>query len=297
MMHSRMIGDVKVTNVIEYFGPTHDPAVVFPSLSPERLSQQVEALGPSQYVPLVNRFVIAIQIWIVQAGKNVVVIDTGVGNHKKRPAARMNMLNTLVPEWIAAAGVSFDAVTHVVNTHLHSDHVGWNTRLIDGEWKPTFPNARYYMPKTDFDFFDAQYQGGNRQASAGSFEDSVLPILAAGMLDLVGDEGRIADLLDIAPVPGHTPGQISLSMRSKGEEGIFCADIFHSPIQILLPDINTAFCMIPELAIETRARFLETAADRQALIMPCHFGVPHCGYIRRAGEGRFAFQPEARSVR
>jgi glyoxylase-like metal-dependent hydrolase (beta-lactamase superfamily II) len=297
MIYTRMIGDVKVTNVIEYFGPTHDPAVVFPSLSPERLSQQVEALGPLQYVPLVNRFIIAIQIWIVQTADKVVVIDTGVGNHKPRPAARMNMLNTLVPEWMAAVGATPEAVTHVINTHLHSDHVGWNTRSVDGTWKPTFPNARYYMPKKDFDFFDQQYRGGNRQASAGSFEDSVLPILAANMLELVGDEGRIADLLDISPIPGHTPGQISLTLQSEEQTGIFCADIFHSPVQILLPDINTAFCMIPELAIETRAKFLETAADRQALIMPCHFGFPHCGFIRRAERGKFGFEPEKRPGR
>jgi glyoxylase-like metal-dependent hydrolase (beta-lactamase superfamily II) len=295
MMYSRTIGDVKVTNVIEYFGPTHDPAVVFPTLTSERLSQQAEALGSSQYVPLVNRFIIAIQIWIVQAGRDVIVIDTGVGNHKKRPAARMNMLNTLVLEWMAAAGVTPEAVTHVVNTHLHSDHVGWNTRLVDGEWKPTFPNARYYMPKKDFDFFDRQYRDGNRQASAGSFEDSVLPVVNAGMVELLGDEGRIADLLDIGPIPGHTPGQISLTLQSNGQEGIFCADVFHSPVQILLPDINTAFCMIPELAIETRARFVETAAKRGALIMPCHFGFPHCGYIRSGSDGNFTFEPERRA--
>lgn len=295
MIYSRMIGDVRVTNVIEYFGPTHDPAVVFPTLTPERLAQQAEALGPSQYLPSVNRFIVAIQIWVVQDGKNTIVIDTGVGNHKARPAARMNMLNTLFLEWLAAAGVSPDSVTHVLNTHLHSDHVGWNTRLVDGQWKPTFTNARYFMPKKDFDFFNGQYREGNKQASAGSFADSVLPVLDAGIVEFLGDEGRVADLLDIEPIAGHTPGQISFTLRSKDEQGIFCADVFHNPIQILLPDINTAFCMIPDLAIETRAKFLEKAAQRKALIMPCHFGFPHCGYINSTGPGAYSFQPEKRS--
>jgi glyoxylase-like metal-dependent hydrolase (beta-lactamase superfamily II) len=290
-MHSRMIGDVRVTNIVEYFGPTHDPAIVFPSLAPDVLAAHAATLGPTQYMPSVNRFVVAIQIWIVHAGDEVIVIDTGVGNHKSRAAARMNMLNTLVLEWMAAAGASADAVTHVINTHLHSDHVGWNTRLVDGRWAPTFPNARYYMPRIDFEFFGNQYNGGNRQASAGSFEDSVLPIFEAGLLELL-DTGTVAGLLDIEPVPGHTPGQISLRLSSGGEEGIFSADVFHSPIQILLPETNTAFCMIPDLAIETRRAFLDRAAARNALVMPCHFGVPHCGFVRKTPAGDFLFEPE-----
>jgi len=292
MIHTRMFGDVKVTNLVEYFGPTHDPAVVFPTLDRKRMDEAVRTLDINQYVPGVNRFVVAIQIWIVQHGDQTIIIDTGVGNFKKRPAARMNMLNTLVPEWLAAAGVDAASVTHVVNTHLHSDHVGWNTRLSGDEWVPTFPNARYYLPTEDYQLFKDQYDSGNTGASAGSFADSVLPVVDKELVEFVDGEGRIADLLEIEPVPGHTPGQFSLRLQGGGREGIFCADVFHSPIQIVLPDVNTAFCMLPELAIETRHAFLQRAASRGALIMPCHFGYPHCGYARGSLADGYRFEPE-----
>ncbi len=292
MMFTRKIGRAEVTNVIEYSGPTHDPAVVFPDLGAGDLARIAPGLAPHHYITAMNRFIVTIQLWVVRFGDNVVVIDTGVGNFKTRAAARMNMLNTLVLPWLEAAGAGPDKVTHVVNTHLHSDHVGWNTRLVDGQWLPTFPKARHFMPKADFDLFDAQYRGGNALASAGSFADSVMPVVEAGLVDFVEPGQIIADCLEVEPLPGHTPGQYGLRLRSEGQEGMFCADVFHSPIQIALPDINTAFCMQPETARATRHAFLTRMAERNALVMPCHFGAPYCGYIARRSDGGFDFVPE-----
>jgi glyoxylase-like metal-dependent hydrolase (beta-lactamase superfamily II) len=296
MMFTRRIGDAVVTNVIEYSGPTHDPAVVFPTLAPGDLAREAGALAPHHYVAAMNRFIVTIQIWVVRLGADVIVIDTGVGNFKARAAVRMNMLNTLVMPWLAAAGAGPDQVTHVVNTHLHADHVGWNTQLVDSRWKPTFPKARYVMPRADFEYFSAQYQGGNRQAGAGSFADSVLPVVEAGLVQFVEADGEVAQGLEIEPLPGHTPGQFGLRLRSKGQEGMFCADVMHSPIQIARPELNTAFCIEPERARETRRAFLPRMAERQALIMPCHFGAPYCGYVKRRPDGGFGFVPEDRSA-
>jgi glyoxylase-like metal-dependent hydrolase (beta-lactamase superfamily II) len=292
MMFTRRIGKAQVTNVIEYSGPTHDPAVVFPDLSAADLTRIAPGLAPHHYVPAMNRFIVTIQLWIIRFGANVVVIDTGVGNFKTRPAARMNMLNTLVMPWLEAAGAGPDQVTHVVNTHLHSDHVGWNTRLADGRWLPTFPKARYLMPRADFDLFEGQYRGGNALASGGSFADSVLPVVAAGLVDFVEAGQTIAECLEIEPLPGHTPGQYGLRLRSEGQEGMFCADVMHSPMQIALPDLNTAFCMQPDAARATRRAFLQRMVARGALIMPCHFGAPYCGYVKQRADGSFGLLPE-----
>lgn len=293
MISTRTIGDAVVTNVVEYSGPTHDPAIVFPGLSADDLASFAPTFAPHHYVPAMNRFIVTIQLWVVRFGGNVVVIDTGVGNAKSRPAARMNMLNSLVLPWLEAAGAGPDQVTHVVNTHLHSDHVGWNTRLDDGRWVPTFPKARYLLPKIDFDLFDGQFRGGNAMASAGSFVDSVMPILDAGLVNFVEPGQMIAGLLEVEPLPGHTPGQYGLRLRSQGQEGMFCADVFHSPMQIAIPGLNTAFCMLPHQAQATRRALLPLLVERRALMMPCHFGAPYCGCVDGSAEAGFRFIPEA----
>jgi len=293
MMQSRMIGDIKVTRILEYAGPTHDPAFLFPGMEEGVLQAHRELMAPNHWIEHMNKLLVTIQFWVVHAGSNIIVIDTGVGNLKPRPGiARMNMLNTLVKEWMIAAGAPPEKVTHVVITHLHSDHVGWNTTWQDGRWVPTFPNARYYLPKDDFDFC---YQGKNKEAGVidvfgESFFDSVMPIVNEGLAEMMTPGEEIADCLVVEAAPGHSPGQVAFRVRSQGQEGIFCGDILHSPIQIVRPDINSGYCIWEDIARRTRMAFLNTAADREALIMPVHFGEPHCGFIRRQGDG-FVFEP------
>lgn len=285
MMQTRRIGDVTVTRILEYAAPTHDPAFLFPDLPQAELDRLAPDLAPHHYIPAMNRLIVTIQLWIVHAGTNVIVIDTGVGNFKPRAAARMNMLNTLTLPWLEAAGAAPRAVTHVVQTHMHSDHVGWNTVLADGRWVPTFPNARYLMPRADFDYYRNEAAERVNPIIDQAFADSVMPVVDAGLVDFIGDHGEIADCLSIEPAPGHSPGMLTYRLRSQGEEAIFSADVLHSPVQIARPELNTAYCINPDQARATRASFLARAADREALIMPMHFGAPHCGYIRRQAGG------------
>jgi hypothetical protein len=172
MIHSRMIGDARVTNVIEYSGPTHPPEFLFPEISTAERDASIAAnrgwLAPHHYVPHMDRFIVTIQIWVVHAGGNVILIDTGVGNFKNRAAPRMNQLNTLLLPWLEAAGAAPHQVTHVVHTHLHTDHVGANTVEQDGKWAPAFPNARYLMPRAEFDYWKAAYDLGDTMVQAGS---------------------------------------------------------------------------------------------------------------------------------
>lgn len=279
--------------MLEYFGPTHAPDYLFPDLPQAELDRRAEWLAPNHYIAPMNRLIVTIQLWIVQAGGQTIVVDTGVGNGKPRGAARMNRLNTLVLPWLEAAGAGPAQVTHVVQTHLHSDHVGWNTVLADDRWVPTFPNARYHIPKLDYDHFKGELAKGSQPLIDHSFADSVDPIVEAGLATFVTDATRdIAGVLEVEPVPGHSPGMVSYRLRSGGEEALLCADVFHSPLQIAHPTLNTAYCALPEEARRTRARVLNEAADRGTLILPMHFGAPHCGYIRREGEG-FRFEGAA----
>ncbi|RDV05011.1 MBL fold metallo-hydrolase [Undibacter mobilis] len=288
MIGNWRIGDIKVANIVEYFGPTHQPEVVFPEFDRAVFGRREAELPPMHWYPEMNRFVIGIQIWVVFAPPNIVVVDTGVGNGKPRPAARMDQLNTLLPAWLEATGVKPDQVTHVVMTHLHSDHVGWNTVLDNGRWVPTFPNARYLMPKRDFDYFKDLSESG--KAGEPSFSDSVQPILDAGLADFINGQAEVADCLQVTDAIGHTPGQLNYWLRSRGETGVFSADILHHPVQVLNPGWNTAFCVLPDEAKATRLKFLHEASRTEALVMPCHFPPPHCGFIRRQGDA-FAYEP------
>lgn len=286
MIQTRQIGRARVTRVLEYSAPTHDPAFLFPGLAQADLQALADRLAPHHYVPAMNRLIITIQMWVVQIDDKVILIDTGVGNAKPRSAPRMKNLNIRVGEWLEAAGAGFDKVTHVVQTHLHADHTGWNTVLKDGAWVPAFPNARYLMPRKDYAYWSQAIAQSPDIAMDNSWEDSVLPVIEAGLVDFIDEDvGQILGCLTVEPVPGHTPGMLSYRLCSDGEEGLFCADVFHSPVQIYRPDINTAYCVLQDIARETRARVLAEAAERGTLIMPMHFGAPYCGYIRREGDG------------
>ncbi len=292
MIRTRMIGNVRVSNIVEYAGPTHDPALVFPDLDPAELARHAGWLVPNYWVPSMNRLVIAIQLWVVEVDGAVIVIDTGVGNRKHRAAARMDMLNTLTLLWLEAAGATRERVTHVVMTHLHNDHLGWNTVLEDGRWVPTFPRARYLAPKVDYQYFRALYDADPANNLTGALADSLLPIQQAGLLDLFDETHCVADTLRVVPASGHTPGMVTLHLESAGQCGVFSGDVFHHPMQIVQPKVNSAFCVIGDKARAVRAAFLTAAAERGALVMPAHFPAPGCGYIRRQGGG-YTFEPEA----
>ncbi len=236
MIQSRMIGDARVTRVIEYSGPTHPPEFLYPEIDKAERDAGLAAnaiwLAPHHYVPHMDRLIVTIQLWVVHVGGNVIVIDTGVGNRKPRAAPRMDMLNTLVTPWLEAAGAAPDHVTHVVHTHLHTDHVGGNTGEQDGKWVPTFPNARYLMPKTEFDYWNAEYQKGDAACRPAHSPIAVLPVLDAGLVDFIDDDREVAGCLVPEKVPGHAPGMLAFRLRSNGEEGYFSTDTMHSPIQI-----------------------------------------------------------------
>ena len=231
------------------------------------------------------------QLWVMHIDDKVIVIDLGVGNHKKRASERMNNLNTLTPLWLAAAGADPKSVTHVIVTHFHPDHVGWGTRMDNGQWVPMFPNARHLMPKVDFENAHAAYLNGDKGVISGSFEDSVLPLYEAGLIDLIGDGDIVAGCLEAEAMPGHTPGSLHFRFQSEGKEAIFAGDVMHSPLQIAMPHINTWIDAHAEQARASRALFLKRASERNALIMPVHFGWPHCGYVRGDSVTGYRFEP------
>jgi glyoxylase-like metal-dependent hydrolase (beta-lactamase superfamily II) len=290
MIHTRQIGSATLTVVREYSGPSHGPNQLLPEVDLAVLEANKNWLAPDFWIPRVNKFVVALHSWLLQVDDKVILIDTGVGNGKERPSfERLHRLNTQYLGWLEAAGAPVESVTHVIATHLHADHVGWNTQYVNNEWVPTFPNARYLMPRECLEYMSEAYKDNPTHGYSLAYADSVVPLLERGLVDVFESTDLLVDCLQAEPAPGHMVGQASLHFESEGQHAMFCGDMIHHPIQVLRPDWNSCFDSHPELARDTRRHLLGLAADRNALLLPAHFGNPHCGYVRRAGSG-FAFE-------
>jgi glyoxylase-like metal-dependent hydrolase (beta-lactamase superfamily II) len=219
---------------------------------------------------------LAVQSHLVRFAGKTILIDACVGEHKPRPAR---------PDWhqrqatdylarLAAADCTPDDVDIVMCTHLHADHVGWNTRLDSGQWVPTFTNARYLMSQTEIDY-RAGEAAARPEADHGSFKDSVLPVIERGMVKTVEAGDEILDGGRILSLPGHAPGQIGLEISAGGGERLlFCGDAIHSPLQVFQPTWSSAFCHDQRLAIATRRTLLERAAAGGLRLIPNHLRAP-----------------------
>lgn len=296
MLYERKVGAARVGNVVELIAPAHDPAKLFAELAPEDLDAQLHWLAPEHYSVKLRRLIMGYQIWMIDIGGALVLIDGGVGNHKARSLPRFNQLNTQTPLWMEAFGATTDSVTHVVMTHLHADHVGWNTCLDGGRWKPYFRNATYHIPQDDLEYFRSRVARDGLVREFEAMADSVEPLLDAGRAQLYQHGASIVPGMAVRAARGHTPGQHVVVLESEGHKAVFCGDIFHSPLQIAFPRLNTPSCVEHERARQTRLAFLQEVADSGTLIMPCHFGHPHCGRVTRTKTG-FAFVPEAAEER
>ncbi|MFC9928464.1 MBL fold metallo-hydrolase [Streptomyces sp. NPDC127190] len=270
-----LIGDVEVLRIVEWRGPYVPAATLVPEVGPQVWQAHADQLVPDHREPGSDRAVVALQTWVVRGDGPTVLVDTGVGNGRERPGNPLfhhrqgDFLDRL-----ERAGIRPGDVDIVVNTHLHADHVGWNTVDAGGEWVPAFPRARYLLPAADDRYFGPTggYAGGVRPDDRLVYEDSVAPVHRAGQAELWEDTYRIDGHLVLEPAPGHTPGSSVLRLESRGEHAVFVGDLLHSPVQILHPECNSCFCLDPRQAAATRRQVLERAAQERALVVPAHFG-------------------------
>lgn len=245
------------------------------------------------YSPESDSFTTSIHSWLIRGPDLTILIDTAGGNDKPRPASpRFDHAKTPFLANLASAGVQPDDVDYVLLTHLHIDHVGWNTKLVDGEWRPTFKNAVYVMSETELEWRDPEKGAKGKSADASlPFVDSVQPILDQAQVRIVkGDEKQFLPDIDFVPIPGHAPGMMAVRLQDQGDEALFIADVMHQPIQVYNPEWSSRYCEDQALASKTRADILAYAAETGCLVLPAHFGGSHCGYIDRDGEG-YSYRP------
>ncbi|MFC4562316.1 MBL fold metallo-hydrolase [Nocardiopsis mangrovi] len=295
-VQSMSLGDVEVIRVVEWHSPFLPASGMFPTAAAGLWKGNEDRLAPDHWEPDTDRVVIALQTWVLRSGGRTVLVDTGAGNGRERPgmAPYFHQCQGDFLGLLARAGVRPTDVDVVVNTHLHVDHVGWNTVDADGEWVPTFPNAHYLIPAAD-DFHygpDNAYGNGLHEVDRLIYEDSIAPIHQAGKAVLWDGLHRIDEHLTLESAPGHTPGSSVLRLASGSDRAVFAGDLLHSPVQILDPCCNSNACLAPEQAVASRRRVLGRAADERELLVPAHFGGAGALEVRREGGG-FALGPWA----
>jgi len=281
------LGGATATRIEETYEANFDAKRFFADWTPEIAHQHRDWMVPNHYDEASGWLKLSIHSWLIKVGGKRILIDTCVGNHKPRPARpKWDMMETKYLERLKAAGVSPDEVDMVMCTHLHVDHVGWNTRLENGRWVPTFKNAKYVFSREDYDFYhrlDSDPQKG--PANGGSFRDSVLPVVEAGLAQMVSGAVSLDENLKVEPAPSHTPGTIAIKFESRGEKALFCGDILHHAVQVFHPEWNSFACLDQDNARKSRRVALEHCAGSGALLMPCHFGAPFTCHIDRKGNG------------
>ncbi|PYC81341.1 MBL fold metallo-hydrolase [Streptomyces tateyamensis] len=281
------LGDLEIVRLVEWRGAFLPAPELVPDAPPELWRQNADWLVPDHWEPETDRAAMALQTWIVRGGGRTVVVDPGVGSGRERPDSPFHHWQGGFPGLLAEAGIGVEEVDAVVNTHLHVDHVGWNTSGVDGEWVPTFPHARYYFPAADdFHFGPANgYANGLREIDRLIYQDSVAPIHRAGQAVLWDGELRLDEHLTLESAPGHTPGSSVLRIASGGERAVLVGDLMHSPVQVLAPSCSSCLCLDPARAAVTRRQVLARAAELGELVIPAHFGGTGTVRVRPAGAG------------
>jgi glyoxylase-like metal-dependent hydrolase (beta-lactamase superfamily II) len=270
------LGRVRITKIaeLETIGSTR---FILPLATPEEI-RKLPWLIPD-FASEEGRLKMSIHALVVETASRRIVVDTGLGNDKEgRNVPTWNNRKTPFLETMTAAGFPPDSIDTVLCTHLHVDHVGWNTRLVDNQWVPTFAKARYVFGKSEYEYW-RDHRGEPDKAAV--FHDSVKPVMDAGKADLVAGDARLCDEITLIPTPGHSPGHVSVHITSAGEEGLLSGDVAHHPCQMAHLDWSSTADSNPAQSAVTRRDLFGRFADRPVLVIGGHF---NAGHIRRDGD-------------
>jgi len=275
------IGDVTVTRVVE-IEATGGMSQIIPDATRDRV-KDIPWMYP-HFADENGRMRGSIHALIIETPDRTIVVDTCVGNDKDRGNKAWNQLQTTFLDDLANAGYDLDGVDNVLCTHLHVDHVGWNTMLVDGKWVPTFPNARYLIAEKEWLYWDSNEE----EDSYGSvLEDSVRPIVESGLAEFVKDDFQLAPEVRLISTPGHTPGHVSVLINSDDEQALITGDCIHHPVQMTRTDWCSSADYDQRQGRETREGILEAYVDQDVLIIGTHFATPTAGYIKSLAGGGY----------
>ena len=271
------IGNVKVSRVVE-MEITGGTRFILPDATRDAC-RGYRWMHP-HFMDDAGNLVMSIHALVVDTGSRRIVVDTCIGNDKERDIPAWSHLQTTFLDDLAAAGYPRESIDAVLCTHLHVDHVGWNTMLVDGEWQPTFPKARYLVGEREWRY----WQGV--ESSAPVLADSVRPVIDAGLVDFVPVDHQLCDEVRLEPTPGHTPGHVSVRIASAGKNALITGDCIHHPCQLTRPDWCSSADYDQAAAQSTREDLLADHVDTEVLLIGTHFATPTAGYVKhREGGG------------
>jgi glyoxylase-like metal-dependent hydrolase (beta-lactamase superfamily II) len=276
------VGDVRITRVVELEikGPV---TWILPDATGENLAR--EAWLQPHFASSDGTGVMSVHALIVESPGRRILVDTCIGNDKERTIPNWNLRQGPFLDDLERAGFAPESIDTVMCTHLHVDHVGWNTKFVDGRWMPTFPRARYLFNREEYDY----WSNSEDRTYGDVMGDSFRQVFDAGLVDLVEASHVVSDEVRLEPTPGHTPGHVSVHIESRGEHAVITGDLMHHPVQCAHPDWGSSADVDGPQAEKTRRAFLERYAGEPVLVIGTHFATPTAGHIVRDGDSwRFA---------
>jgi len=277
------VGDATITQVVEIESSSPAGFLFGDALSPGRIGRYAW-LHPA-HVDARGRLNGSIHCFVIESCGRRIAVDTCIGNDKPRGLPAWHLRRGTFLQDMADAGFPAESIDTVLCTHLHVDHVGWNTRLEGDRWVPTFPNAEYLFGRLEYEHWAAQDDGDATNDPRQILADSVRPVLDAGLARLVDVDHVVTDEVRLESTPGHTPGHVAVRIASRGEEAVITGDLMHHPVQCCEPDLCSRFDWRPDMARRTRRDFLAGNAARGALVLGTHFAPPTGGWLVADGEG------------
>ena len=275
------IGEVEVARIVEVNAWEDDITMLLPDATPAFV-QQFKWLQPHFATPD-GKMILSFQAFVLRSRGKTFMIDTCIGNDRQREFDVFTNMQTSFLADLNTAGFPAEQIDGVLCTHLHFDHVGWNTRKEGDRWVPTFPQARYYFGREEYAHWQHLRETGGYH-HVDHLLDSVDPIVQAGLADFIDPDFQLTDEVSLIPTPGHTPGHVSVLIRSAGQQAIITGDMMHHPIQLAVPATHGRFDMDAERGAQTRVDFVNRYTDTPTLIIGSHFSDPSAGHIIRDGE-------------
>lgn len=277
------VGDVTISRIPELVMEGFPPGHIIGGLTEDDV-RAIPWLSPD-YADEEGRIRISIHAFLIESQGQRILVDTCVGNDKPRCFDAFDQLETPFLRLLRDAGASPEDVTQVVCTHMHIDHVGWNTRWDGARWVPTFPHARYLFGRSEWEHWQETVKGLDgatddmARDTVAIFADSILPIIDAGLHDLVEPTHAVTSEVRLFPTPGHTPGHVSVAIDSDGARAVITGDVFHHPAQLAKPDLGSVADSDPDLAGKTRQAFIRSHSGEEILVLGTHFAMPSGGHI------------------
>jgi glyoxylase-like metal-dependent hydrolase (beta-lactamase superfamily II) len=274
------IGDVEIARIVEVNAFEDDISMLLPEAGPAFV-QQFPWLVPHFATPA-GKMIISFQCFVLRSQGHSVMIDTCIGADRQREFDVFTNLQTTFLDDLVEAGFPHEEITDVLCTHLHFDHVGWNTRKVNDLWVPTFPQARYLFGRKEWAHWK-HLRDTNGYHHMEHLTDSIDPVMDAGLVEFIDPDFKLTDEVTLMPTPGHTPGHVSVLIQSQGQSAIITGDMMHNPIQIAVPATEARFDMDKSQAARTRSEFVNRYTGTNTLVIGSHFSDPSAGHIVRDG--------------